>query len=214
MPISETKNLFADLEKSLRSLISEDATSDYNRLSGYLACAQEINAISKRFQQLTGQEAEVIHRCQHTTNHVNDIEAEERSLDTPLELSPGSPIYFIYKNNLYKIGMSSSGADRMYRKVIPADDAKSICGGIVGQLKTHSHIDSTQLQSDLPFPGYKIQMTIMALVSAGAIRQVGRGKYAPLDELRFAPTTEKLMSIIASLPVRVNLLEKCNEQHG
>lgn len=212
MSTNDTSRLFRELEKSLLAKVSCGDTSDYDKLSAYLSLAKDVHLIGERFTALTATATTSHDNRTHQSGRKSSVtNAIDSSAHLPA-LSPGTPIYFIYENQLVKIGISSSEESALYKKFVPLKDAELVCSEIEGQLRARKFVLSSALQNQLALSDYKIQTTVMALVASGAIRQIGRGKYAATDSFLALATKDNLMNSLASMPQRVDLLQKCSAQ--
>lgn len=211
MSSMSTSELFEKLERSLLSLVASGDTTDYERLTQYLAFAQEIHNLSERFRRISAPKE----MGAHSSEHKPDNAAHRHAKKTPepsSKINPGEPVYFIHGSSLVKMGISSSEAGGLYKKTVPLAAVELICDGIEQQLTKLSHISSSDLQNVLSMPSYKVQITIMALVAAGAIRQIGRGKYSTEGVLRTIPTKHKLLETLQALPKHNDLLDQYANQ--
>lgn len=208
MDIVDTKKRFRDLEQALLSLVGNGDASNYDLLSFYLDCARRVHVLGEKFDEAVGSMTEAKANSKSRGEQTGSA-CSKKSSDA---LSPGSPVYFVFENNLIKVGISSSEASKLYKKVVPIKDVAAICANISNHIQSHGYISSRNLIHEMAFSEYKIQITLMALVAAGAIRQAGRGKYVQSSEYPVPLSEDNFLAMIADMPQRVDLVNAISAQ--
>lgn len=211
MQIGDVSKQFQTLEQSLLSLVGAGTTDNYDLLSLYLTCAHDVRRIGERFD---GAVASLDAKKGEATRK-NAAQKEKKPEDsrtgvseTRSVISKGSPIYFVSNNDLVKIGLSKSDSERLYRKVIPLGDVESICARIAEDFERLGVVSANDLKMRSGYSDYKVQSTLMSLVSAGAMRQSGRGRYVPTEKYRSIFSAHSLMEAILDLPRHEELLRR------
>lgn len=121
------------------------------------------------------------------------------------EEESGLPVYFVYEGILFKIGAGRN--ENLYKKTVPFQDALTIIDGLIAMLDDSDEVRISDVFLYLPAMGEgKIQVTMMASVEAGILKQSGRGKYALMHGR--VPRRSTWESKLKDLPVRSDLVTK------
>lgn len=217
MQTSDVSKQFRTLEQSLLSLVGAGATDNYDLLSLYLTCAHDVRRIGERFDDavanLDTKKGEATRKSappkeEKLEDHGTGV-SETRSV-----ISKGSPVYFVSDNDLVKIGLSKSDSERLYKKIIPLGDVESICARITEDFGRFGVVSANGLKMRSGYSDYKVQSTLMSLVSAGAMRQSGRGRYVPSEKYRSIFSVHSLMEAISDLPRHEELLRRYAAQES
>lgn len=216
MSVESTTSLFRELEGSLRSLVGSEDISDYERLAAYLNLAKEVHCLGKQFQNIVGSPANSNSRELPKAGSPKKSAATSIRLHHDLEtldptLNPGSPIYFVYNDELIKLGVAHSGGAKLYKKSVKLTEVKSIASAFIHLAATSPVVGAADIQDELKgCPLYKIQTTLLALVVAGALQQMSRGKYSLSSLFHRLPSPGDLIDSIRQLPVNERALELAN----
>ena len=198
MSVDSTALLFQKLESSLRSLVGAEDISDYEKLAAYLNLAKEVHSLGEQFRNINGSFSSSCSEELPKTSFPNmsvvtnlRLQHDSKSIDSTL--NPGSPIYFVYNDELIKLGIANSGGSKLYKKSVKL---------------------SADIQSELKgCPLYRIQTTLLALVAAGALQQPSRGKYSLSSPSHGNSSPSDLIDSIRQLPVDERVLELINGSH-
>lgn len=161
-------------------------------------------------------------RCLDYSKAVHDLVLElEGSLsleDLVKEMTPAPvessecdeldfPLFFVYEGKLWKVARRSGAVDALYWKSALLSEVRNVCGTLCQMPVDASIFTVADVEGFLKeLPTYKIQLTVMALLKAGMLKQAGRGKYAFADGAIRAE--KRLVEAIESLPAYPELLDK------
>lgn len=218
MSSKSTYSLFQDLEKSLRSLVGTEESSDYDKLATYLGLAKDVHILGEKFRTVSGLSSD-----NQRVGFQSPVTAQHQCAESPTpnipevpeaEVAPGSPIYFIYKDELVKLGATSSKDNALYKKVVSLSEVGMICRILSHLLSASPVVSVADIKNELgpTYPNYRIQITLMALVSIGVMAQVGRGKYSLGSEVHQTPSHRDLIASLEMLPVNEHALALIDSQ--
>lgn len=208
MPDTSTYSLFRDLENSLRSLVGTEESSDYNKLAAYLSLAKKVHDLGEQFRNISKSSVDNQH-----ISFQGATEAVRRFADATAQMNvqnnhrfvvaPGSPAYFVYNDELIKLGATNSGDGTLYKKSVPLSEVEAVCQLLCKLLSKSSVVSVTDIRENLgpTFPTYKIQTILLALVASGGLAQSGRGKYSLKSDAQDAFSSDNLIASLRLLPV-------------
>ena len=209
MQTSNVSEQFRALEQSLLSLVGAGVTEDYDLLSLYLSCAHDVRRIGERFDRATASKKATRYKASRDNAEIRKRIAQKMgSPEYSNAVSKGSPVYFVFNDDLIKVGLSKSSSKKLYKKIVPLNDVKSICAYIAEEFEQFDIVNANELSQKSGYTEYKVQATLMALVFAGAIQQSGRGKYVLSEKYRSSFSVHALLEAIKSMPEHRELLEQ------
>lgn len=219
MSVDSTALLFQKLESSLRSLVGAEDISDYEKLAAYLNLAKEVHSLGEQFRNINGSFSSSCSEELPKTSFPNmsvvtnlRLQHDSKSIDSTL--NPGSPIYFVYNDELIKLGIANSGGSKLYKKSVKLSEVKSIARAFLRLAGASPVVCAADIQSELKgCPLYRIQTTLLALVAAGALQQPSRGKYSLSSPSHGNSSPSDLIDSIRQLPVDERVLELINGSH-
>ena len=179
MQTGDVSKQFQTLEQSLLSLVGAGTTDNYDLLSLYLTCAHDVRRIGERFD---GAVASLDAKKGEATRK-NAAQKEKKPEDS-------------------RTGVSET------RSVISKGSPIYICARIAEDFERLGVVSANDLKMRSGYSDYKVQSTLMSLVSAGAMRQSGRGRYVPTEKYRSIFSAHSLMEAILDLPRHEELLRR------
>ena len=166
MDFSKAVDLMAQAELEIRMQISKGNDADYDAMFDCLKLAQRLHGFIDELSHV----GETVATDEASDAHKQQVEQEAKDV---------FPLYFVHEDKLWKVSLRSGDSGELYKKSLPFADVKILCSKIHELLDSSDFFSMASLDAGVPaMPSYKSQITVMALVKAGLLESVGRGKYA------------------------------------
>lgn len=169
------------LNENIAHLLSSSGNGriDYDKVSSLLSASQQLEEIGIDLDALL-QSGPERNKLSVSIEIDRDSSAVSRWAKRSLTQAYSNvyPKYYVEDGKLVKVGKSSDGSGSQYKKGVSLEEVELICK-IILKLGERGTIYIRELESALSgaVKPYKINITVMALVEAGVLKDAGRGKY-------------------------------------